>query len=702
MRSFLRRLRLVACAVLAAVVGGCAVITPPAPSDFVGAAGLTGSPEIAAYEAQMSAVLAAYDLQRLRYLAGLPDDPGLAEPEWLGPVTGPIRDQADALGAARILPFADLTPGPQIWPGRWRGAQAVMVLTDGPSVQGVPFRLPDQNSLTRELVFRSIATTEARIEAECDDTVRLTYPGDSGERPAGTPFAFVVPAGERDRTSITLPGEGGGCRLSIGYRGQMPRHVDVIGESAADPAIAALDQRFDVCLEPTPERLDPLQAAFFAGRWMSQTCAMDVGDPVLLESSRDGYNAKIEALTGARLPDSAFDEGNPDVPLDFSNAPQLDVIWLSYLDIKADFSGAIMERALRYHAERGTQIRVLVSEVLELPLDLAMWERLAAEFPNVQLQLFTWTAPDHAPSIGRLDSLHRVNHVKMFVTLARDESRSRAIVGGRNIHDGFLFSQSLDLSAWPELQQYGVPGELSLRYFSTYKDFEIEIRTPEAVRTLAAHLGSYWQRDERTSLMRPFSVGTTGPGSGSVPLTGARHFISVPFLDNRALERTWVDLIDAAGSKVEIVTPYLNPTPAIEAALERAMARGVEVTIAARVMLYGDLGGRLMTEMNALFVERYATRMRLFEFQQPDVVLHSKMLMIDERLSVVSSVNLNRRSFLHDTENGVMVLDPAFYRRLHVVFEHYLADSYRLEPDSFAVTPAVRQLFESDWVRDFF
>jgi putative cardiolipin synthase len=187
-----------------------------------------------------------------------------------------------------------------------------------------------------------------------------------------------------------------------------------------------------------------------------------------------------------------------------------------------------------------------------------------------------------------------------------------------------------------------------------------------------------------------------------MPLAGARHFMSVPFLDGKALERYWIDLIDSARIRVEIVTPYLNPTPRIEAALNRALARGVEVMIVARIRLEGDLGGRLMTEMNMLFVERYADRMTLWEYDPPKVVLHSKMLMIDGRLAIVTSTNLNRRSFLHDTENGLAVLDPAFTRRLRAEVQVYIDQSRRLTPGDSDVRPIVRKLFSVPFVRDLF
>ena len=93
-----------------------------------------------------------------------------------------------------------------------------------------------------------------------------------------------------------------------------------------------------------------------------------------------------------------------------------------------------------------------------------------------------------------------------------------------------------------------------------------------------------------------------------------------------------MELIDAAEKSIEIVNPYLNPPPAIEAAFARALLqRGVKITIIARINLRGDLGGQFLTELNELFVEKYADRMVMYEYLEPDVVLHSKFFMIDEK-----------------------------------------------------------------------
>src|SRR5690606_33681783 len=120
--------------------------------------------------------------------------------------------------------------------------------------------------------------------------------------------------------------------------------------------------------------------------------------------------------------------------------------------------------------------------------------------------------------------------------------RSRAILGGRNIHDGFLYKEPLDLSRFPDLHTYTGTNGLSLNYYSNYRDFDIEISGVEAVRALAAHFSTVWHRDAETNVSPPFSVQRAGGSAGY----GYRHFISIPYADGNALERYYVELIDAA------------------------------------------------------------------------------------------------------------------------------------------------------------
>jgi len=127
----------------------------------------------------------------------------------------------------------------------------------------------------------------------------------------------------------------------------------------------------------------------------------------------------------------------------------------------------------------------------------------------------------------------------------------------------------------------------------------------------------------------------------------------------------------------------------------------VKVTMVVRVDLRGDIGGKLLTALNEMFVGRFADRIAIYEYSAPKLLLHAKMLMVDGRLVTISSVNLNHRSFIHDTENGIVVLDRAFYRRISAVFERFRSKARRLDADV-SVPLRYRMLFSSDVVRGAF
>ncbi len=550
-----------------------------------------------------------------------------------------------------------------------------------------------------EIDVRQIGGGPASITGRCDGQMAVG-PGKRIVEVGGAVHLSLTGADTSGGASVLFPGPDlKRCDLSIRSKGAS-RRLTLLREETSGRKLARLDSLYQRCPSPDPQKLSPLERVFYASRELSETCPMALGTPRLLVKSRDGFNAKVEALAGSRLSDAFFDAGDPEAPIDLSRAPKLKLIYFSYLDYKADFSGRVMERLIRFHAARGARVRIMVTDVLQRRKDRELLERLAADHPNVQLQEFSWDPATGAPTGEQLSQFYKTHHVKMLATLATDRRRSRAIIGGRNIHDGFLFHEPVDLSRYPELHQYGKTNGLSLNYYSNWSDFDIEVEEPKAVETLVAHLSTLWHRDGRTDLARPFSI-EGKRSSRPPPGANARHFISVPYADGRALEQYYVELIDAAAETIEIVNPYLNLTQKVADAFGRAIDRGVEITLVTRIDLKGDFGGQFLTELNELFVEKYADRIALYEFRASDVVLHSKILMIDGRYVSVSSVNLNNRSFIQDSENGVAVLDRAFYRRMKPIFDHYLARSRPVGPDV-NVPLFYRFLFSTQHFREAF
>ena len=558
---------------------------------------------------------------------------------------------------------------------RWRVARQVMYLGGNPDAnKSKRFSFSAVQASTAEIAFRSVAEISLRINGVCDGDAELRSGRSSRKIEPGETFSFSLAANSRDRLAQRLsPGKSTtNCTLDVSGSGYRDRVF-----LTRDDNRHGMDGRYDICKTPDVSSLPALEQVFFADRWLSQTCVMGRQKPEFLADARKAFNAKVKMLLGRPLSDAFYDAGDPKAPLDFSSAPDLDFIYVSYLDVKADFTGKILERLLRHHARKGTPVRMLVTEILQRGKDRALLEAIAADHPNVQIQEFRWLPARGSAYNERASGLYKTHHIKLLATISPQRGATRMIIGGRNLHDGFLYKEPLDLSRYPELQTYKGTNGLSLNYYSNYADFDIEISDPQTVRTVASHFSTVWNRDFETNVARPFSIQT----NGGHKRYGARHFISIPYADGKALENYYVELIDAAQERIEIVNPYLNPPPAIEAAFERAIARGVQIVIVARVNLRGDLGGQFLTRLNELFVEKFADRIEMYEYLEEGVVLHSKLLMIDERMTVISSANFNHRSFIHDSENGMTFYDPAEYRRYKRVLEAYKAGSRRLTSD---------------------
>lgn len=661
---------------------GCAAISGRAAANPQGPdTARPSGPVPEAYEARLEALVA-------NHLAGrTPVKPHIGESQradWALEAPGDFQNQRRINTAANrvrdaapeMLPASSASPGMHHFDTPWRRAAAFLYI-DSPKKADPPgrFAFSGIQALETTLFLRSITKAPLNAAITCDGGATLRTANGSTALEPGVTKRFALAPNERDVSRVIIPDGTSHCVLDIlGAAGGAARRIAIEREEDVSASLAGLDSRYEVCAVPQSAGMTALEQTFFEESWLSKGCAEPLRDLRLFPDSRAGFNAKIEALTGATLSNADFDAGDPKIALDYSNAPRLDLIIASYLDIKADFSGYIFVQALRHHAARGTPVRILTSDVLELPKDRLLIETLAAEFPNVQLQEFVWK-PGRASNLGdRVNSLHRTNHVKMLATLARDKSRSRLVLGGRNIHDGFLFDEALDLSAYPELQNYSKPSGLTMNYFASYRDLDMEISDDLAIRRLIAHLSTLWHRDPETNVARPYTMSV----QARTARTGMRHFISVPYSDDRALERWYVGIIDAATETVEIASPYLNPPTAIIDALLRARRRGVKVVILARVNLDGDIGGQILTNLNKLFVEDYADVFDIHEYRPPKSLLHAKILMVDRQLSIVSSVNFNNRSFRHDTENGIVILDGDFYKRLRSIFEFYHSRSVAL------------------------
>jgi cardiolipin synthase len=469
------------------------------------------------------------------------------------------------------------------------------------------------------------------------------------------------------------------CLLAYRNRKDPARHssIRIRNEVAAFPWLRSQIDHVESCAPRASVDALPVERYFFEKRHPQLGCLHAASDFEPLESPESGFLAKIEALLGYRPDPSFIENQNPYAELDFSRAPRLDAIFVATLVYRSDFYGTVLSRILKWHAERGAIVHVITTQYMMLEKDQRLLRSLAASHGNFRLQEFRYYDPDFflGKPFRYIDTKYRDMHLKLFVTLSRsDPSKNLVIVGGRNVHDGFLFRKMPDHSEYPDLVHFGVD-----EAFVHWADFELQIKAPHVAESIHAHLVKFWNRDSHTQEMREFFVAGNRStlkedGGESSEEALLRHFVSVPYEDDRALEKLYVELIDQSRSKIELSSPYLRPTPAILGALSRAIDRGVEVIVQTRISLKGDTAAWLYEEVNKESINRLLNRAKIYEWTG-DSILHSKFILVDGVVGFIGSVNLSRRSFIQDTENGFLVRDRAFMARMHEIFEGYLAQS---------------------------
>jgi phosphatidylserine/phosphatidylglycerophosphate/cardiolipin synthase-like enzyme len=549
-----------------------------------------------------------------------------------------------------------------------RLAATIYLTSDGPDRDDAVARFPAVAGGETRVALASVDLLPISARVSCSGEAQLRAADDTGlglyMRPGAQIQVRVPPRWAHRLPQLVLPPDTARCQIDWGDGHSLPLLRD--GEPAPVPTSAP------ACTPPEVSRADPLARAFFVERALSQTCARPTGQFALFPNELDALQFRLERLTGASVDRTELASGNPDLPLDFSNAPHFDEIVVSYLQVRADLSGYLVARALAFHAARGAKVRIAVSDTLTLPLDRQLFQRLAAQYPNVQIQYFRYLPRGFAPFARLAGAFSKSHHIKIFAGLSQEPGASFALVGGRNLHDGFFFPDLETPPKRPFLHDYTEAAINPVAYVNYYEDFEIGLFDRAIVDDVVAQFDRFWTRDQRGSVMAEPEAPVAAQAAGNDGFV--RHFLSLPWADNFAQERLFVDMIDAAEHEILVMSPFLYPTAAIDAALQRAAKRGVRVTLVSRFI--GDEPVSVATNaLNAVYADSRRDAFAFYAYAPGAKLTHTKLIVIDDRLAIVTSTNLNRRSFFGDTENGFVFLDRAVARALRSEIDAAIADA---------------------------
>ncbi len=151
-----------------------------------------------------------------------------------------------------------------------------------------------------------------------------------------------------------------------------------------------------------------------------------------------------------------------------------------------------------------------------------------------------------------------------------------------------------------------------------------------------------------------------------------------------------VELVKAAESEIDIMTPFPNFETVLTDALVEAIARGVRVRIITNDREAAIRGGAIrlaafptlirLTEAGAQVWAWKANPDLLLEIAKaecapsivPPIALHGKVVRVDDELTIVHSSNFNIRSAYYNTEAGVAILNRGFNRRIEGLLDGLL------------------------------
>ncbi len=153
--------------------------------------------------------------------------------------------------------------------------------------------------------------------------------------------------------------------------------------------------------------------------------------------------------------------------------------------------------------------------------------------------------------------------------------------------------------------------------------------------------------------------------------------------------RALLSAINAANQRVYLTTAYLVPTRRLMRAILRAARRGVEV----RLLVPGisDFWAPLQAGRS-----HYTRLLRagVHVHELHETLLHAKTCVIDGAWTTVGSSNLDWRSFLHNAEANLIVLDAGLSDEMERVFRADMARAREIDRAAWAKRGVKQRLLE--------
>ena len=146
-----------------------------------------------------------------------------------------------------------------------------------------------------------------------------------------------------------------------------------------------------------------------------------------------------------------------------------------------------------------------------------------------------------------------------------------------------------------------------------------------------------------------------------------------PTAEFDAMPACFSELIHTAREELVVTTPYFIPDEQLLFALTSAGRRGVRT-----LMLFPKRNDNwiVAAASRSYYKDLIDAGAEIYEFRPG--LLHSKTMVVDHRIGLIGSANLDRRSFELNFENNILFDDPAFAAEIRARQDQYLAQCDRV------------------------
>ena len=327
-------------------------------------------------------------------------------------------------------------------------------------------------------------------------------------------------------------------------------------------------------------------------------------------------------------------------------------IHLEYYIFTDDTIGQKIKKILKKKAAEGVEVRLIVDDVGSWELKKVFFEEIktagiqAYSFLQVRFPSFT-------------SKVNYRNHRKIIVV-----DGNVGFLGGVNIADRYI-DGTASMGMW--------------------RDTHLRIEG-DAVNTLQTIFLTDWFFVSQIELYDKKYFPTEPPSGNKL----VQIVASGPDSDWPAIMMGIFQAVAAAKQYVYIATPYFMPNESVLMALKTAAMGNVDVRI-------------IIPEKSDAFITHLSSRSFIKEMLDANVkiyfynkgFLHSKVMIIDDIISMVGSANMDFRSFEHNFEVSAFVFDKETALELKHSFEKDLTNSKLITLNKWVKRPNIEKIKES-------